>query len=221
VVITTHAQTITAPAPAVEVAAQSTPETTTSVCTSTITTSGPPVVDAMFEQAEERAAILEFDGGHDRPTAERLADEMMMGRGVSEPIAPAEDVGVDHRALAARMNPFVSRAVEAFGGGRVVLLQGDGGFRKQSLPADRPPGACTCGSTDVVDVPIHGGRGIRQDCRKCDRFIRFSVWHGKREPGPADHGSPPAAVETPTTSGGVSFDFLPVGSPPGAVIMLG
>jgi hypothetical protein len=221
VVITTHAQT--APAHAVEVAARSSPETTTSVCTSTVTTSGPPVVDALLEQAEERAAILEFDGRHDRETAERLADEMVMGRGVSEPIAPAEDVGVDHRALAARLDPLVARAVDVFGGGRVVLLEGedDGGFRRRPRTADRPPGACTCGSTDVVDVPIPGGRGVRQDCRKCDRFIRFSVWHGKREPGPTDHGSPPAAVETPTTSGGVSFDFLPVGSPPGPAIMLG
>jgi hypothetical protein len=219
VVITTHAHP--SPVHAVEVAAQSTPETTTSVCTSTVTTSGPPAVDAMLEQAEERAAILEFDGGCSRETAERLADEMVMGRGVSEPIAPMEDVGVDHRALAARLNPFVSRAVEAFGG-RVSLLGGDGGFRARSKPTSpRPPGTCTCGSTEVVDVPIHGGRDIRQDCRKCDRFIRFAVWNGCREPGPPGLESPPTASDPPTAQDGISFDFLPVGTPPDPAILLG
>ena len=189
---------------AVEVAAQSSPETTTIICTSTVPASAPLVIDALIEQAEERAAILEFDGGYGREAAERLADEMVMGRGVIEPLAPADDVGVDHRVLAARLDPFVSQAVESFGDGRVLLLEKDRVFPARQQPAARPPGACVCGSTEVVDVPIHSGRGIRQDCRRCDRFIRFSVWHGDGDRGSTAHDPPP----TPTNPDGISFDFL-------------
>jgi hypothetical protein len=190
-----------APAHVDDVASLTTPETTTSVCTSTAPATLPAGFDDLLEQVDERAAIIEFDGGHDRETAERLADEMVMGRGCSEPVSPAEDVGVDHRALAARLNPLVDRAVAAFGG-RVVMLEGDGGFRPRSRPAGpRPPGTCVCGATDVVDVPIHGGRSVRQDCRRCDRFIRFAVWHGKRESSHPPDPQPAASLPT--------FGFLP------------
>jgi len=35
-----------------------------------------------------------------------------------------------------------------------------------------------CGSSDVVEVPIHNGESTRVDCAKCSRFIAFAVWYG-------------------------------------------
>jgi len=37
-----------------------------------------------------------------------------------------------------------------------------------------------CRSTDVVDVPIHGGNSRRRDCAACGRFMGFPMW-GPRE----------------------------------------
>ena len=44
------------------------------------------------------------------------------------------------------------------------------------IPA-RP--VCRCGSTSWRDEPIHGGRSMRRDCRRCGRFVKFPVWYGK------------------------------------------
>lgn len=35
---------------------------------------------------------------------------------------------------------------------------------------------CRCGSSFGVDVPIHGGKSVRRDCAKCNKFISFPVW---------------------------------------------
>ena len=46
----------------------------------------------------------------------------------------------------------------------------------------RPTTACDrCGSTDFVDVPIHGGRSIRRDCERCDHFKGWSMWYGRTQ----------------------------------------
>jgi hypothetical protein len=45
--------------------------------------------------------------------------------------------------------------------------------------ASKPAKAvCRCGSTTWRDVPIHGGQSVRRDCRRCGRFLDFSVWYG-------------------------------------------
>jgi len=34
-----------------------------------------------------------------------------------------------------------------------------------------------CGAKQSRDVPIHGGRSVRRDCAKCQRFLEFPVWY--------------------------------------------
>lgn len=171
-------------APALEVAALPTPETTTIISTAATPNSPAPLVMALVEEADERAAIMEFEGNLDHETAERLAGEMLMGRGVISPVAPSEPVGVDHAALAARMHPFVDAAIRKFGG-TVRLLSPEEdpfstGWGVRATAAARPPDAvCGCGSSGWIDVPIHGGESIRRDCARCDKFICHVRWHGK------------------------------------------
>lgn len=45
-------------------------------------------------------------------------------------------------------------------------------------PARPTTPVCRCGSTDLRDVPIHGGQSVRRDCGGCGKFISFSVWYG-------------------------------------------
>lgn len=50
---------------------------------------------------------------------------------------------------------------------------------------DLPAGvACCdrCGGTETVDSPACGGQSTRQDCARCGRFRRFSVWFGRTMP---------------------------------------
>lgn len=55
-----------------------------------------------------------------------------------------------------------------------ALLRAGFGVRRRP----RPAGRCECGSRRLVDVPIHAGRSVRQDCAACGRFVRFSLWYG-------------------------------------------
>jgi hypothetical protein len=161
----------------------------------------PPALDGLLEQVDERAAIMEFDAGFDRETADLLAREMVMGRGVVEPLAPAESVGVDHVSLAARMHPLVDLAVRLFGGTpRLIQPEEDPfstGWGVRAI-SKRPGNAvCSCGSETWIDVPIHDGQSIRRDCAKCDRFIRHVRWYGKPVGPPDLVPSPPAVVGIP------------------------
>jgi hypothetical protein len=181
----------------VDVAAGSTPDTTTATCTSTVPPTAGSLVDDLVELVEERAAILEFDGGHDRETADRLAREMVLGRDAAAPESmPADDivVGVDHAGLAARSNPYVRQVLERFPGTVRLIDDRDDPFAGRRRRDQPPrPGTCRCGHDDWVQVPIHGGRSTRVDCRHCDRFGWFAVWYGRRMPGPGDAG-PDAAL---------------------------
>lgn len=167
-----------------EVAAQAPPEVSTAVCTSTAPPVVPPALDDLLMQVEERAAILEYDGGLDSETAARLAHEMVMGRGVVEPLAPAETVGVDHASLSARLHPFVDGAVSRFGGTVRLLEPHDDpfatGWRKRETTRSSSA-VCHCGCETWQDVPIHGGRSIRRECTAWGHFIDFPVWYGKRD----------------------------------------
>ena len=40
-----------------------------------------------------------------------------------------------------------------------------------------------CGSSEFRDVPIHGGRSMRRDCARCQRFVEFTVWCGTNRSG--------------------------------------
>lgn len=50
---------------------------------------------------------------------------------------------------------------------------------------DLPAGvACCdrCGATETVDRPACGGQSTRQDCARCGRFRKFSIWYGRPTP---------------------------------------
>jgi putative DNA primase/helicase len=175
-----------ADAPAVDVVAESTPGTTTATCTSTVQPSAAGSVDDLLALIDERAAIVEFDGGYDRATAERLAREMVMGR--DAPSMPADDIvaSVDTLGLAARSNPYVHQVLKQIAG-TVQLLddKSDPFARRRRGPTKRRPGQCSCGHDDRwVQVSIHGGQSVRVDCGHCDRFGWFAVWYGKQRPAP-------------------------------------
>jgi hypothetical protein len=211
-VISAAATMPTVPTPAVEVA--STPAAPDTATTFDTTQPTPPLpADDVLALIEERAAIMEHDGGADRETADRLAREMVLGRdAVLHPAAVTEPITahVDVPGLHARTLPYVDATVQRIPGTVTVLSDRTDPFaaaRKRSQP--RRPGVCQCGHDDWVQVPIHGGKSIRVDCGHCDRFGWFGVWYGKRQVGSSDAESPPAAPESPTTSGGLSFDFLP------------
>jgi hypothetical protein len=189
----------------------------------------PPLADLM-DLVDERAAILEFDGGLDRLEAERRA---RMSYGLTAPgdlktSAPPQKtafigdddqhlvVGVDHAAVAARSIPMVAAVLERFPG--VV---------KRVMPAPRivprsdQPGTadrCSCGCADTVAVIIHGGRSTRLDCARCDRFRRFDRWYAPEpERGPV-HTPPRIPDLRPDDQGhrlSFPFDAVPI---PGAVI---
>ena len=62
---------------------------------------------------------------------------------------------------------------------------GESTAEQPALPIAPPPVSPSgpkcrrCGSRLSVDVPIHEGRSIRRDCRKCGRFVGFPVWYGQ------------------------------------------
>ena len=196
------------------------------VTTDTSTANSPqssPAVDALLELVEERAAILEYDGGCDRATAELLAREMVLGRDAAAavPTGPALMAGADNAALVARSHPMVSAALERMPG-RVTMLNGSQGdpFASSRRPGKRAPGHCTCGASQWVRVPIHGGKSARVDCGHCDRFGWFGVWYGKRLPPPWPDDDHDRMVPSPDDQPGtghpaaagrdtLSFAFLP------------
>jgi len=53
---------------------------------------------------------------------------------------------------------------------------------------DHPP-CPRCGSQEVRDAEIHGGRSTRRDCRRCNLFLYFTRWYGQPAgAGPAASG---------------------------------
>lgn len=174
----------TEPAVAADVAAAATRETTISLTTADIP-SGPLPHDDLVAQIDERAAIMAEGADIDDEVADRLAQEALMGRGVSEPLHPAETVGVDNLALAARLHPLVDHAVQKFGDSLRVIGEADDPFSTgwRSKQAKPPPGRCGCGSDRWADVPIHRGASVRRECGKCGRFKDFVVWYDKPAAG--------------------------------------
>ena len=159
----------------------------------------PPLADLM-DLVDERAAILEYDGGLDRLEAERRA---RMSYGLLPAVPPdLEDdtqhqvVGVDHAAVAARSIPLVAAVLERFPGvvKRVMPAPRIVPRSDQPATADR----CSCGCADTVAVIIHGGRSTRLDCARCDRFRRFDRWYAPETyQGPGQPSLPAGGSELP------------------------
>ena len=182
----------------------------------------PPVPDVagLMELVDERAAILEFDGGLDRLEADRRA-RMSFGLLPAVPVDLTDDtqhqvVGVDHAAVAARLIPLVAAVLERFPGVVKRVTPAPRIVPRSDLPgtADR----CSCGCADTVAVVIHGGRSTRLDCARCDRFRRFDRWYAPEpERGPV-HTPPRIPDLRPDDQGhrlSFPFDAIPI---PGAVI---
>ena len=169
----------------VDAVASCPPAATTATCTGT---ASPAAFDDLVALVDERAAVMEHDGGMPRAAAEHLARESVLGRDAAPQGAATIDgivVGVDTPSLVARSYPLVDHALGRFPG--VVQLVDDradpfAGARDRAAPPR--PGACRCGHDDWVQVQLHGGRSVRVDCRNCDRFGWFSVWYGRRLAGP-------------------------------------
>lgn len=196
--------------------------------TTDISTADPPAppqdFDALLELVEERAAILEYDGGHDSETADRLAREMVLGRDAAtagDPGGAAVELaaGVDHAGLHARSQPFVAEALKRIPATVRMVAENRDPFagRSRGKPA---PGRCQCGADDWGSVPIHGGRSARVECRHCDRYGWWGVWYGKWQPPPWGDPEPsdmvPSADDQPApepqatgVSDRLSFAFLP------------
>lgn len=203
------------PIPAVDVVAACPPVTTTTTCTSTVQPSAAPAFDDLLALIDERAAIMEHDGGLDRETADRLAREMVLGRDAAGPQAAPVDavLTVDHAALKARSLPYVQQVLGPFPGVVQVIDDRQDPFATMGRrAAARQPGQCACGHDDRwVQVPIHGGQSVRVDCGHCDRFGWFAVWRGRRLAGPSDEPPPPPAAAKTAASDRLSF--LPAAPP--------
>jgi hypothetical protein len=203
----------TGPAPAVDVVAACPAVVTTTTTTSTVQQAYAPAYDDLLALIDERAAIMEYDGGLDRETADRLAREMMLGRDVQhapDVQQPAEVVGVDMPSLNASLHPFVGKVQQHFPGSVRLIDDRSDPFATSSVRRQqaRPPGVCQCGHDDWVQVPIHGGKSVRVDCRHCDRFGWFGVWYGKRLRGPTDPPDARPDGEPVPHTDTLSFDFL-------------
>lgn len=198
-----QAVVITATGPAdpvqpIKVKADPVPEATTTTCTITAPAAASPAFDGLMQEVEERAAIMEFDGGLPRDVAERLAREAVLGRDHREP-ATTETVGVDHISLHARSEPFVDQVLQRIPGRVSVIRSEEDPFTARPHAHQRPAeGRCVCGSDRWVDIPIHGGQSVRRDCARCDRFGGFVVWYGAGEKAVSPRGLPP-----PTATGAV------------------
>jgi hypothetical protein len=199
-------------------------------CTVIQTTAPVPPLDDLLELVEERAAILEYDGGLDRLEAERRA-RMSYGLPAVDQVDVDDDqhlvVRVDHAAVAARSIPLVASVLERFPGVVRSVMPAP-----RITPAiDQPATAdrCSCGCRDVVEVVIHGGKSTRLDCARCDRFRRFGNWYDRTtDAGPAQPVPPalpgdqsesrsffsPAATtyDASLVPGAVIGTFLPTGS---------
>lgn len=212
-----------APAPTMDVVADRTTDTTTTTCTSTVQPADAPEFDDLLALIDERAAIIEFDGGLDRETAERLAREMVLGRDQPAPQIDNDDaivVAADHAGLAVRSQPFVGQVLGRLTGTVRLIDDRDDPFAGQRhRQQPRHPGACQCGQSDWVHVPIHGGKSIRVDCRHCDRFGWFGVWYGKRLPGPSPEAPAPTSGEPRQQTNRLSF--LAMSPPPMPLVAAG
>ena len=61
------------------------------------------------------------------------------------------------------------------------LLQRAKAHKPELVQAVRLSRCDRCGSTEFVDLPIHGGESTRRDCKRCHRMLGFPVWYGKSE----------------------------------------
>jgi hypothetical protein len=175
----------------------------------TTTTPPPPPVpepepstlasDDLAELAAERAAIMEYDGGLPPDVADRLALEAVYGRSHSDQPVSQDVAGVDHLAVEAAEDPTVRGVASRFSGTVRKISEAEDPFRNRRPTGWKlPAGTCQCGHSDWVEVPIHKGASRRMDCRHCDRFGWFSVWHGQPRLAPwAEPQAPPDTTIVP------------------------
>jgi hypothetical protein len=165
----------------------------------------PPIPPDLLELVEERAAIMEFDGGLTREDADRRARELVPS---TLPMVSAGDentgenrsplagsayvqdaqvlVGVDPAVVAARSIPAVAAVLERFPGVVRRVIPAPLVRRPDPRPVDpRDRSRCRCGCTETVEVVIHGGQSTRHDCARCDRFRFFADWYSRPTPPPA------------------------------------
>lgn len=62
---------------------------------------------------------------------------------------------------------------------RYGLISGSGGLAESQGDEETPTAdRCTsCGSTEVLDIPVHNGKSLRRDCARCGRTLKFSQWN--------------------------------------------
>lgn len=188
------------------------PDVVTETTTTAPLESAPLDFEGLMEAVDERAAILEYDGCHDRGTADRLAREAILGRDAvaGDPSGSAVEVAacVDYAPLHARSLPLVADALKRFPAYVSVLDDRSDPFASSRQVAVQA-GACKCGLDKWIEVSIHGGRSTRIDCGHCDRFGWFSRWHGQQMEGTTNRPAKPPALEPPEEPRSLSFGWMP------------
>jgi hypothetical protein len=88
-------------------------------------------------------------------------------------VAGDEDASLD-------AHPFVATVSRRLPGAVSIIAAKDDPFPSAVIP--QPPGVDSCDrcrATETVASTIHGGASAREDCARCGRFRRFSIWNGK------------------------------------------
>jgi hypothetical protein len=62
----------------------------------------------------------------------------------------------------------------------LAILRAEGLVYRNPAADPRPRALCDrCGSSQHVDVAIHGGESLRRDCGQCHRFLGWPRWYGQ------------------------------------------
>ena len=80
---------------------------------------------------------------------------------------------------AGRLSPDLRQAVIDRKGALLALLRAEAFPPRNPFANPRPLAVCDRCGDDYIDVPIHDGQGTRRDCRRCNRFLGWTRWHGR------------------------------------------
>ena len=128
-------------------------------------------VDRSLE-IDERAAIMEVDGGLETAVALERAEVAAIA--VGEPLGLLTPEGAKLQAL---FHPLVASAASRLAAGVRAVCLPPTAARTPIQAAKSTTGCRKCGCESFVEVAVHEGRSTRLDCEKCNAHVRFSRWY--------------------------------------------